>query len=163
MTRSTVSVLICLLGLLIAVGFAGCGGTETGNPPAPGGGGGDRNPASELGGTICDKLAGCFGGEEGEDLLFTKEECEQEIAGSETLGAAFGLEEEPPPAFAQVIDRVETSELSADEDAADECIEAIELLECDDPAVLAVEIEEEFSNVEGMAQDQSCLQVFSEP
>jgi len=161
MTRSPVSVVLCFLGLLIAIGLAGCGGTETGNPVGPGGGGGKRNPAAELAGAICEKLTECFG--EGEDLIFTKEECEQEIAASETLGPAFGVEEEPPPEYAEVIDKVENNELSADEEAKDECVSVIDLLGCDDEAVQAVDVEQGFTNVEEMAQDASCAAVFSVP
>jgi hypothetical protein len=155
--------LLFLLGLLSTIGLAGCGGTETGNPSGPGGGGGERNPAAELGGAICDKLTECFGGGEGEDLIFTKEECEQEIAASETLGPAFGVEEEPPPEYAEVIDKVENSELSADEEAKDECVSAIDLLGCDDEAVQAVDIEQGFTNVEEMIPEESCAAVFSVP
>jgi hypothetical protein len=157
MTRSPVSVVLCLLGLLIAIGLAGCGGTETGNPAGPGGGG-ERNPAAELSGAICDLLTDCFGQDEG----FTKEDCEEAIAENEALGAAFGLEEEPPPEYAQVIDQVEENELSANEEAVDECVEEIQSLGCEDPDVLEVDTQAGFSNVEVMVPEAACPQVFSE-
>jgi hypothetical protein len=159
MTRSPVGVLLCIFGLLSTIGLAGCGGTETGNPAGPGGGGGDRNPAIELGGAICDKLAYCFGEEKG----FTEEDCEQAIVENDTLGPAFGVDEEPPPGYGQVIDWVENSELSADEEVVAECLNAIDSLECEDESVLAVGIEEGFANVEDMIPEASCSQIFSAP
>jgi hypothetical protein len=156
MTRSPVGVSLRLLGLLIVIGLAGCGGTETGNPS---GGGGRGNPAARLGGAICEKLTGCFGDVDG----FTKEDCEGTIAESDALGSAFGLEEEPPPDYAEVIDKVEVRELSANEDAVDECEEAIQSLDCKDPAVLEVDTQDAFRNVEAMVRDESCSQVFSAP
>ena len=152
-------VLLCILGLLSTIGLAGCGGTETGNPSGPGGGGGDRNPAVELGGAICDKLTSCFGEEKG----LTEEDCEQAIAENETIGPAFGVDEEPPPGFGEVIDKVESRELSANDEAVAECLDAIDSLECEDPAVQAVDIEEGFTNVEEMILEPSCSQVFSVP
>ena len=160
MKRFPMGVLLCLLGLLSMIGLAGCGGTETGNPSGPGSdGGGERNPAVELGEAICDKLTVCFGEKEG----FTEEECEQAIAESETLGPAFGVDEEPPPGYGQVIDKVENSELSATEEAVAECKNAIGLLDCDEQAVQAVDIEEDFANVEEMIPEASCSQIFSVP
>jgi hypothetical protein len=64
----------------------GCGGTETGNPVGPGGGG-ERNAAIRLVEEICERLTLCFGVDED----FTEDDCEGAIAGSETLGAAFGI------------------------------------------------------------------------
>ena len=159
MTRSPVGVLLFLWVLLSAMGFAGCGGTETGNPAGPGGGGGGRNPAITLAEEICDTLTSCFG----EEKDFTEEDCIQAIAESDTLGPAFGVEDEPPPGFWEVIDKVDSSDLSANEEAVEECLNAIDSLECEDPAVLAVEIEEGFTNVEEMIPEASCSQVFSAP
>ena len=158
MTRSPVGVLFCILGLLSTIGLAGCGGTETGNPSGPGGGG-DRNPAIELGGAICDKLVSCFGEERG----FTEEDCEQAIAENETLGPAFGVDEEPPPGYGQVIDKVEKDELSADEEVVAECLNAIGSLECEDESVLGVQIEDGFPNIEEMIPGAACSDVFSVP
>jgi hypothetical protein len=159
MTRSPVGVLLCILGLLSTIGLVGCGGTETGNPAGPGGGGGDRNPAITLAEEICETLTFCFG----EEKDFTAEDCVQAIAESDTLGPAFGVEDEPPPGFGEVIDKVENRELSADEEAVAECLDAIDSLECEDPAVQAVDIEEGFENVEDMLSESSCSQVFSVP
>jgi hypothetical protein len=155
-------VLLCLLGLLISIGWAGCGGTETGNPtgpPSPIDGGGGRNPAVELGEAICDKLTDCFG----QERDFTKEYCTWTLAVNETLGPALGVEEEPPPGYGEVIEKVENDELSADEEAKDECLSAIESLDCDGEAVQAVNIEEGFTNVEEMIPEEVCAQVFSLP
>lgn len=161
MKRSLLRVLLCLAGLLVAVGLAGCGGTETGNPSSgPGsGGGGEKNAAITLVEAVCDKLTVCLGQDKG----FTEEDCEEAIAASETLGPAFGVEEEPPPGFGLVIDKVESSELSADEEAVAECVAAIGLLECGDPAVQAVDVEQDFANIEQMIPEASCAEVFSAP
>jgi len=160
MKRSLVGVLFRLLGLLITIGLAGCGGTETGNPAGSGGGGPrDGNPAVEIGGVVCDKLTECFGEQEG----FTKEYCVWALAVSETLGAALGVDEEPPPEYGQVIVKVENSGLSADEEAVARCVNAIGSLECDDPAVQAVDIEQGFTNIEQMIPEASCSEVFSVP
>lgn len=159
MTRSPVSVFLCLLALLSTLGFVGCGGTETGNPAGPGGGGGDRNPAVELGEAICGKLTGCLGKERD----FTMEYCTWALAVSETLGPALGVQEEPPPDYGQVIVKVETRELSADDMVVEECLNAIDLLECEDPSVLAVDTEAGFDNVEEMIPEASCSAVFFVP
>lgn len=159
MKRSPLGFLICHLGLLITVAFTGCGGTETGNPLGPGGGGGDRNPAVELGGAVCEKLTACFG----EEQRFTQQDCEQALEDSETLGPAFGVEEEPPPEYALVIEKVDKSELSADDEAVEGCLSAIDALPCEDPSVLAVDIRSGFSNVEEMIPEASCSAVFSVP
>ncbi len=160
MKRFPMGVLLCLLGLLSTIGLAGCGGTETGNPSGPGSdGGGERNPAVELGEAICDKLTVCFG----EERDFTKEYCTWALAVSETLGPALGVEEEPPPEYAQVIVKVENSELSADDVAVEECLNAIGSLECEDPGVQAVDIEEGFANIEEMILEPSCSEIFSVP
>lgn len=155
MTRFPVVVFLCLLGLLSTMGPGGCGGTETGNPAGPGGGG-DRNPAISLAEAICETLVFCFGVE----AEFTKDDCTQAIADSETLGAAFGIQEEPLPDYAQVIEKFEKSEWRADEEAVEACADAIRGLECD-PAVLAVEVESGFGNVEDMIPEEACSQVFS--
>jgi hypothetical protein len=141
--------------LLVTIGTAGCGGTETGNP---GGGAGrtDDNPAVELGRAICGKLFSCFGQEAG----FTKKECEESLEASQTLAPAFGIDDQPPPEYAQVIDQVERSELTADEQAVEECLNAIGFLECEDPAVQSVEPEAGFANVEGMIPEAACSEVF---
>jgi|GEM_PF-5375275 len=159
MMRSPVGVLLCVLGLLSTIGLAGCGGTETGNPSGPGGGGGGRNPAVTLAEGICETLTSCFG----EEKDFTEEDCVRAIAESDALGPAFGIEDEPPPGFGEVIDKVENRELSANEEAVAECLNAIDSLECEDPVVQAVDIEEGFENVEGMLSEASCSQVFSAP
>ena len=104
-------------------------------------------------------MTSCFG----EEKDFAEEDCVEAIAESETLGPAFGLDEEPPPGFGEVIDKVENSELSANDEAVAECLDAIDSLECEDPAVQAVDIEQGFENVEDMLSDASCLQVFSMP
>lgn len=159
MTRSPVGFWLCLLGLLSAIGLAACGGTETGNPSGHGSGsGGQKNPAITLVEEICEKLTSCFGGDD-----FTKEECEQAIADSEMLGAAFGIVEKPPPGFAEVIDKVENNELTANEEAVEECVDAIGSLGCDDPTVQAADFEEGFANVEEMIPETACSQVFSGP
>jgi hypothetical protein len=160
MKRSPKILLLCLLGLLITIGWAGCGGTETGNPtgPSPIDGGGDRNPAVELGGAICDKLTVCLG----KEREFT-EYCTWTLAVNETLGPALGVEEEPPPGYGEVIEKVENNELSADDVAVEECLTAIESLPCDDPSVLSVNIEEGFENVEQMVSEASCSLVFFVP
>ena len=101
----------------------------------------------------------CFG----EEKAFTEEDCVQAIAESDTLGPAFGVEDEPPPGFGEVIDKVENRELSANDEAVAECLDAIDSLECEDPAVQAVDIEEGFENVEEMVPEGSCSQIFSVP
>lgn len=154
MTRSPAGVLLCVLVLLSTIGLAGCGGTETGNPSGPGGG---QNPAISLAEEICARLTFCFG----EEKDFAEEDCVEAITESDTLGSAFGVEDEPPPGFGEVIDKVENRELSADEEAVAECLNAIDSLECEDPAVQAVEIEEGFANVEDMIPEASCSQIFS--
>jgi hypothetical protein len=159
MTRSPAGVLLFLWLFLGAIGLAGCGGTETGNPSGPGGGAGGQNPAITLAEEICARLTSCFG----EEKDFAEEDCVEAIAESETLGPAFGLDEEPPPGFGEVIDKVENSELPANDEAVAECLDAIDSLECEDPAVQAVDIEQGFENVEDMLSDASCLQVFSMP
>ena len=159
MTRSPAGVLLFLWVLLSAIGLAGCGGTETGNPSGPGSGAGDPNPAMTLVEEVCARLTFCFGDEEN----FTEEDCVQAITESETLGPAFGVDEEPPPGYGQVIDKVEKSELSVDEEAVDECVRAIDSLECENPVVQAVDIEEGFANVEEMIPEASCSQIFSAP
>lgn len=156
MKRSPVGVLFCILGLLSTIGLAGCGGTETGNPAGPGGGAADRNPAITLAEEICETLASCFG----EEKDFTEEDCVQAIMESDTLGRAFGVEDEPPPGFGEVIDKVESRELSADDEAVAECVDAIDSLECEDPVVQAVDIEEGFANVEEMIPEASCSEIF---
>ncbi len=160
MTRFPAGVLCCLLWLLIAIGSAGCGGTETGNPTGPGGGaGGSNNPAIDVGEEICATLTSCFGEEEG----FTEEDCEWAIADSDTLGPALGVTDEPPPGYGEVIDKVENSELSASDEAVAECLAAIRSLECDDEEVLAVNTDEGFTNIEEMIPEGSCSQIFSMP
>ena len=159
MTRSPVGVLLCILGLLSTIGLAGCGGTETGNPSGPGGGSGGQNPAITLAEEICARLTFCFG----EEKAFSEEDCIQAIAESETLGPAFGVDEEPPPGFGEVIDKVENSELSANDEAVAECLDAIGSLECEDPEVQAVDIEEGFANIEEMILEPSCSEIFSVP
>lgn len=154
MTRSPLGLLLCILVLLSTIGLAGCGGTETGNPSGPGEG---QNPAITLAEEICSRLTFCFG----EEKNFAEEDCVEAIAESDTLGSAFGLDEEPPPGFGEVIDKVENRELSADDEAVAECLNAIGSLECDDPGVQAVEIEEGFVNVEDMIPEASCSQIFS--
>ena len=62
-----------------------------------------------------------------------------------------------------MIDKVENRELSANEEAVAECLDAIDSLECEDPAVQAVDIEEGFENVEDMLSETSCSQIFSVP
>lgn len=151
MTTSPVGVLLCILGLLSTMGLAGCGGTETGNPAG--------NPALMLAEAICETLTSCFG----EENDFTKEDCMQAIAESDTLGPAFGVEDEPPSGFGEVIDKVESRELSADDEAVAECVDAIDSLECEDPVVQAVDIEGGFANVEGMIPEASCSQIFLLP
>jgi hypothetical protein len=161
MKRSPIGVLLCLVGLLITIAWAGCGGTETGNPtgpPSPIDGGGERNPAVELGGAICDKLTVCFD----RDPDFT-EYCTWTLAVSETLGPALGVEEEPAPGYGEVIEKVENNELSADDVAVEECLNAIESLDCEEDAVQAVDIEQGFANVEEMIPEESCSAVFSVP
>jgi hypothetical protein len=145
--------------LLSAVGFAGCGGTETGNPIGPAGGGGDRNPAVELEGAVCGKLTDCFGA----DRDFTAEDCVEAINDSETLGPALGVNEVPPPGYGEVIDKVESSDLLADEEAVEGCLAALDALECEDPEVEAVDIEDGFTNVEEMIPEESCSGVFFVP
>lgn len=152
-------VLVCLLGLSLIIGLAGCGGTETGNPADSGGGRGDGNPAVELGDAVCDKLTECFGKQED----FTKEYCVWTLAVSETLGPAFGLEEQPGQEFGQVILRVENSDLSVDEEAVALCLDAIGSLECENPAVQSVDVEAGFMNIEEMVPEASCSEVFSVP
>jgi hypothetical protein len=159
MKRSPAGVLFCLLGLLIAVVSAGCGGTETGNPVGTGGAGGRTNPAIDLGEEICAILTFCLG----EKKDFTEEDCEWAIADSETLGSALGVLDEPPPGYGEVIDKVENSELTANEEAVAECLEAIRSLECDDEEVLAVNTDEGFTNVEEMVPEEFCSEVFSVP
>jgi hypothetical protein len=154
MTRSPLGLLLCILVFLSTIGLAGCGGTETGNPSGPGAG---QNPAITLAEEICARLTFCFGEERG----FAEQDCVEAIAESDTLGSAFGLDEEPPPGFGEVIDKVENRELSADDEAVAECLNAIDSLECDDPAVQAVDIEEGFDNVEAMIPEASCSQIFS--
>ena len=158
MKRSPVSASFYLWLVLSTIGLVECGGTETGNPSGPPGGG-DKNAAITLVNEICDKLTSCFGAEEG----FTAEDCQGAVGDSDTLGAAFGIEEEPLPGFEQVVGRVESNELSADEEALAACVEAIQALECEDPNVLAVDVEQEFRNVEEMIPEGSCSQVFSAP
>ena len=160
MNRSLVGVLFRLLGLLITIGLAGCGGTETGNPGGSGGGAPrDGNPAIEIGEAVCDKLTECFGEEEG----FTKEYCVWALAVTETLGPALGVDEEPPPEYGQVIVKVENRDLSADEEAVAQCVNAIDSLECEDPGVQAVDIEQGFNNIEEMIPEASCSEIFSVP
>ncbi len=160
MKRFPMGVLLCLLGLLSMFGLAGCGGTETGNPSGPGSdGGGERNPAVELGEAICDKLTVCFG----EERDYTKEYCTWALAVSETLGPALGVEEEPPPEYGQVIVKVENSELSANDEAVAECLDAIGSLECEDPEVQAVDVEGGFENVEELLPEASCSGLFFVP
>jgi hypothetical protein len=155
MKRSPLGFLLCLLGLLVTIGTAGCGGTETGNP---GGGAGrtDDNPAVELGRAICDKLFFCFG----PGASFTRKECEESLEASRTLAPAFGVDDQPPPEYAQVIDEVEQSELTADEQALEGCLAAIGFLECEDSAVQAVDPEAGFADVEGMIPEEFCSEVF---
>jgi hypothetical protein len=156
MTRSPVGVFVCLLGFLCTFSLMGCGGTETGNPVGPGGGG-DGNAAKRLVQEICQQLTLCFGEEE----EFTEEDCELALEGSETLGAAFGIEEEPTPGFDEVIDEVENSELSANEEALQECVEEIRSLTCED--LQEVEVDNEFRNVEQTIPEPPCSGVFSGP
>lgn len=158
MMRSPARVFFCLLGLLSTIGLPGCGGTETGNPTGPPGGR-EINPAYKLVEEVCIKLTSCFGGEDG----FTQEDCLLAVQASDTLAAAFGIEEEPTPQYAQVIDKVEDNELSADAEALDACVDAIQSLTCDDQALQAVEIERGFSNVEAMIPEPYCAAVFSGP
>lgn len=158
MIRSTVGLLYCLWVLLSSTGFAGCGGTETGNPAGPGGGGGG-NAAITLGEEVCERLTSCFGA----DRDFTAEDCVEAINDSETLGPAFGVDEVPPPGYGQVIDKVDSSELSAYEDDVEACVQAIESLDCEDPAVRVVDIEDGFTNVEEMIPEESCSDVFFVP
>jgi hypothetical protein len=108
---------------------------------------------------ICDKLTSCFGAEKG----FTEQDCQGAVGASDSLSAAFGIEEEPLPGFGQVVDKVENSELTADEEALLACVDAIQALECEDPAVVAVDVEQGFWNVEEMIPEESCSQVFSGP
>jgi hypothetical protein len=108
---------------------------------------------------ICETLTSCFG----EEKDFTKEDCMQAIAESDTLGAAFGVEDEPPSGFGELIDKVESRELSADDEALAECVDAIDSLECEDPLVQAVDIEGGFANVEEMIPEASCSQIFLLP
>ena len=159
MTRFPVGVSLFSWVLLSAIGLAGCGGTETGNPSGTASGIGGRNPAIRLEEEICGKLAFCFGDREG----FTEEDCSRAIRDSEVLGPAFGITEKPPPGYGQVIERVDKDELSADEKAVDACLEAIRSLECGDPAVQAVAVEEGFTNIEEMIPESSCSHVFSAP
>jgi len=156
MTRSPVGVFVCLLGFLCTFSLMGCGGTETGNPVGPGGGG-EGNAAIRLVQEICQQLTRCFGVEEG----FTEEDCELAIADSETLGAAFGIEEEPTPGFDQIIEEVQNSELSANEEAVQECVEEIRSLTCED--LQEVEIDNEFRKVEQVIPEPPCSGVFSGP
>jgi hypothetical protein len=156
MTKSTAGLLPFLWVLLCAIGFAGCGGTETGNPSGPGGG---RNAAVTLAEEVCERLTSCFGA----DKDFTAQDCVEAINDSETLGPAFGVEEEPPPGYGQVIDKVENSDLSADEEAVEACLTAIDSLECEDPAVQTVDIEDGFANVEEMIPEEFCSGVFFVP
>ena len=155
MTRSPVAVFVCLLGFLSMFSLVGCGGTETGNPVGPGGGA-EQNAAVALVEEICAQLTFCFGIEKG----FTEEDCELAVRDSETLGAAFGIQEDPLPGYGQVIDKVESSELSANEEAVEECIDAIRSLACED--LQGLDIDGEFSNVERMIPD-ACSGVFSGP
>ena len=157
MTRSPVGVFVCLLGFLCMSFLMGCGGTETGNPVGPGGGG-ERNAAVRLVEEICERLTLCFGVEQG-----FMEDCELAVGDSETLGAAFGIEDEPPPGFGEVIDEVESSELSANEEAVEECVDAIRSLPCEDPTVQAVDFDDGFRNVEQMIPQPACSGVFSGP
>ena len=159
MTRSTAGFLLFLWVVLGGIGFPGCGGTETGNPSGPGGGGGGRNAAITLGEEICARLTSCFGDEKG----FTEEDCVEAIQESETLGPAFGVDEVPPPGYGDVIDKVDSSELSAYEEDVEACVQAIGSLDCEDPAVLAVDVESGFENVEEMIPDASCSGVFFVP
>jgi hypothetical protein len=152
MTRSPVVFLVLLFGILGAAALTGCGGTETGNPSGP-----QPNSALVLVQEICGVLTTCFGSEDG----FTEDDCEGALSDSDTLGAAFGVEEEPAPAYAEVIERVDNSDLLADEEALDGCVDAIRSLTCDDPGVQAVDIEGGFLNVEDMIPEASCSEVFS--
>jgi hypothetical protein len=95
-----------------------------------------------------------------DDEGFT-EECEQAVGDSETLGAAFGIEEQPTPGFDQVIEEVENSELSANEEAVEECVQEIRSLTCED--LQGVEVDNEFRNVEQIIPDPPCSGVFSGP
>lgn len=156
MTRSPVGVFVCLLGFLCMFFLMGCGGTETGNPVGPGGGG-ERNAAIRLVEEICEQLTLCFGVEED----FTEDDCEGAIADSETLGAVFGIEDEPTPGFDQVIEEVENSELSANEEAVEECVDEIRSLACED--LQEVEIDNGFRNVEQIIPEPACSGVFSGP
>ncbi len=158
MMRSRVRICFSLIGFLSTIGLVGCGGTETGNPSGPPGGG-DVNPAYKLVEEVCVKLTSCFGGEAG----FTQDDCLLAVQASDTLAAAFGIEEEPTPEYAQVIDKVENNELSADAEAVDACVDAIQLLSCNDQRLLDVEIERGFSNVERMVPEPTCSTVFSGP
>ena len=159
MTRSTAGILLFLFVFLGGIGFPGCGGTETGNPIGPGGGGGDRNPAVEVEGAVCGKLTGCFGDEKG----FTEEDCSEALNDNETLGPALGVDELPPPGYGEVIDKVDNSELSAYEEDVEACLQAIESLECEDPAVEAVDVDSSFENVEEMIPEASCSGIFFVP
>ena len=156
MTRSPLGVYVCLLGFFCSFSLMGCGGTETGNPVGPGGGG-EGNAAIRLVQEICQQLTRCFGKEK----AFTEEDCELALEDSETLGAAFGIEEEPTPGFDEVIEGVQNSELSADEEAVEACVEEIRSLTCED--LQEVEIDNEFRKVEQVIPEPPCSGVFSGP
>jgi len=155
MTRFAVAVFLWVLALLSTMGPAGCGGTETGNPADPWDARGG-NPAIVLAEAICEKLVDCF-----EEEAPTQEACGEAIRGSETLGAAFGIQQEDPPlSYEQIIEKFENGELKADEQAVEACAAAIRDLECD-PAVLAVDVEGGLGNVDEMIPEKPCSKVFS--
>lgn len=156
MTRSPVGLFLLLVALLGTIGLGGCGGTETGNPSGPPGDG-DVNPAYKLVDEVCGKLYDC----RGEAERFSQDDCLLAVQDSDTLAAAFGIEEEPTPQYALVIDKVEDNELSADDEAVDRCVDAIQFLSCEDEDVLAVDIGEGFRDVEGMIPQPSCSGVFA--
>jgi len=141
-----------LFGLFVFPGamfLAGCGGTETGNPARH-----PQDPALALMDAICEKLTECF-----EDLALS--DCRSAIAASTTLAGAFGLHDSGFPTYLDLV--VETGSLRADHGALDQCLDSIEALACEDPAIQAIQIVDgSIANLEQMIPTEGCPDVFSE-
>lgn len=140
-----------LLALLVLVQvFAGCGGTETGNPARPA----EQNPVLDLMEAICGKLASC-------DEHVAISDCRLAVIESSDVVGELGTSMGDYPTFMDLLLAVDRGRMEPNPDALDVCLSAIEALECDSEAVQSVLIEEGgFQNLEQMIPNPPCSSVF---
>ncbi len=154
--------LALVLGMLLgAIGFTGCGGTETGNPAHQEGpmspGIGLQNPAVALLDIICKKVASCLPG-------IDEASCRLQAASSPTLGERFGADPGQFPTYIDVIAEVQLKTLLTDFDELEACVRLLSELRCDDEYMSVLEVSDDgtIGNLQEMIPTGQCQLVFSE-